>query len=136
MASLSLRHLSKTYDNGVNAIRDFTLEVDDKEFMIFAGSVGCGISTVLRMIAGVEDITDGELLVDGERMNEVPSIDRNMAMIFKNGKLYPQMNIYDNLAFGLKLKELPKGEIDARIAEVTEVLKIGHLLDKMSRKEH
>ena len=120
MASLSLRHLSKTYDNGVNAIRDFTLEVDDKEFMIFAGPVGCGISTVLRMIAGVEDITDGELLVDGERM------------IFKNGKLYPQMNIYDNLAFGLKLKELPKGEIDARIAEVTEVLKIGHLLDKMT----
>ena len=117
MASLSLRHLSKTYDNGVNAIRDFTLEVDDKEFMIFAGPVGCGISTVLRMIAGVEDITDG---------------DRNMAMIFKNGKLYPQMNIYDNLAFGLKLKELPKGEIDARIAEVTEVLKIGHLLDKMT----
>ena len=102
------------------------------EFMIFAGPVGCGISTVLRMIAGVEDITDGELLVDGERMNEVPSIDRNMAMIFKNGKLYPQMNIYDNLAFGLKLKELPKGEIDARIAEVTEVLKIGHLLDKMT----
>ena len=132
MASLSLRHLSKTYDNGVNAIRDFTLEVDDKEFKIFAGPVGCGISTVLRMIAGVEDITDGELLVDGERMNEVPSIDRNMAMIFKNGKLYPQMNIYDNLAFGLKLKELPKGEIDARIAEVTEVLKIGHLLDKMT----
>ena len=132
MASLSLRHLSKTYDNGVNAIRDFTLEIEDKEFMIFAGPVGCGISTVLRMIAGVEDITDGELLVDGERMNEVPSIDRNMAMIFKNGKLYPQMNIYDNLAFGLKLKELPKGEIDARIAEVTEILRIGHLLDKMT----
>ena len=132
MASLSLRHLSKTYDNGVNAIRDFTLEIKDKEFMIFAGPVGCGISTVLRMIAGVEDITDGELLVDGERMNEVPSIDRDMAMVFKNGKLYPQMNIYDNLAFGLKLKELPAGEIDARIAEVTETLKIGHLLDKMT----
>ena len=74
----------------------------------------------------------GSCSLDGERMNEVPSIDRNMAMIFKNGKLYPQMNIYDNLAFGLKLKELPKGEIDARIAEVTEVLKIGHLLDKMT----
>lgn len=84
------------------------------------------------MIAGVEDITDGELLVDGERMNETPSIDRDMAMIFKNGKLYPQMNIYDNLAFGLKLKELPIGEIDARIAEVTQVLNIGHLLDKMT----
>lgn len=132
MASLSLRHLSKTYDNGVNAIRDFTLDIDDKEFMTFAGPVGCGISTVLRMIAGVEDITDGELLMDGEQMNEVPSIDRNMAMIFKNGKLYPQMNIYDNLAFGLKLKELPKGEIDVRIAEVTEILRIGHLLDKMT----
>ena len=130
MASLSLRHLSKTYDNGVNAIKDVTLEVDDKEFMVLAGPVGCGISTVLRMIAGVEDITDGELLVDGERMNETPSIDRDMAMIFKNGKLYPQMNIYDNLAFGLKLKELPIGEIDARIAEVTQVLNIGHLLDK------
>ena len=115
---------------GADKLKD--IQVDDKEFMIFAGPVGCGISTVLRMIAGVEDITDGELLVDGERMNEVPSIDRNMAMIFKNGKLYPQMNIYDNLAFGLKLKELPKGEIDARIAEVTEVLKIGHLLDKMT----
>lgn len=132
MASLSLRHLSKTYDNGVNAIKDVTLEVDDKEFMVLAGQVGCGISTVLRMIAGVEDITDGELLVDGERMNETPSIDRDMAMIFKNGKLYPQMNIYDNLAFGLKLKELPIGEIDARIAEVTQVLNIGHLLDKMT----
>ena len=132
MASLSLRHLSKTYDNGVNAIKDVTLEVDDKEFMELAGPVGCGISTVLRMIAGVEDITDGELLVDGERMNETPSIDRDMAMIFKNGKLYPQMNIYDNLAFGLKLKELPIGEIDARIAEVTQVLNIGHLLDKMT----
>lgn len=132
MASLSLRHLSKTYDNGVNAIKDVTLEVDDKEFMVLVGPVGCGISTVLRMIAGVEDITDGELLVDGERMNETPSIDRDMAMIFKNGKLYPQMNIYDNLAFGLKLKELPIGEIDARIAEVTQVLNIGHLLDKMT----
>ena len=132
MASLSLRHLSKTYDNGVNAIKDVTLEVDDKEFMVLAGPAGCGISTVLRMIAGVEDITDGELLVDGERMNETPSIDRDMAMIFKNGKLYPQMNIYDNLAFGLKLKELPIGEIDARIAEVTQVLNIGHLLDKMT----
>ena len=132
MASLSLRHLSKTYDNGVNAIKDVTLEVDDKEFMVLAGPVGCAISTVLRMIAGVEDITDGELLVDGERMNETPSIDRDMAMIFKNGKLYPQMNIYDNLAFGLKLKELPIGEIDARIAEVTQVLNIGHLLDKMT----
>ena len=132
MASLSLRHLSKTYDNGVNAIKDVNLEVDDKEFMVLAGTVGCGISTVLRMIAGVEDITDGELLVDGERMNETPSIDRDMAMIFKNGKLYPQMNIYDNLAFGLKLKELPIGEIDARIAEVTQVLNIGHLLDKMT----
>ena len=132
MASLSLRHLSKTYDNGVNAIKDVTLEVDYKEFMVLAGPVGCGISTVLRMIAGVEDITDGELLVDGERMNETPSIDRDMAMIFKNGKLYPQMNIYDNLAFGLKLKELPIGEIDARIAEVTQVLNIGHLLDKMT----
>ncbi|MFQ9748834.1 MAG: ABC transporter ATP-binding protein [Anaerobutyricum soehngenii] len=132
MASLSLRHLSKTYDNGVNAIKDVTLEVDDKEFMVLTGPVGCGISTVLRMIAGVEDITDGELLVDGERMNETPSIDRDMAMIFKNGKLYPQMNIYDNLAFGLKLKELPIGEIDARIAEVTQVLNIGHLLDKMT----
>ena len=114
MASLSLRHLSKTYDNGVNAIRDFTLEVDDKEFMIFAGPVGCGISTVLRMIAGVEDITDGELLVDGERMNEVPSIDRNMAMIFKNGKLYPQMNIYDNIAFSLQVRKVPKKEIDKK----------------------
>ena len=132
MASLSLRHLSKTYDNGVNAIKDVTLEVDDKEFMVLAGTVGCGISTVLRMIAGVEDITDGELLVDGERMNETPSIDRDMAMIFKNGKLYPQMNIYDNLAFGLKLKELPVGEIGAIIAEVTQVLNIGHLLDKMT----
>ena len=135
MASLSLRHLSKTYDNGVNAIRDFTLEVDDKEFMIFAGPVGCGISTVLRMIAGVEDITDGELLVDGERMNEAKL--RKMPIV--KAKVGPQIttllcdkNIYDNLAFGLKLKELPKGEIDARIAEVTEVLKIGHLLDKMT----
>ena len=120
MASLSLRHLSKTYDNGVNAIKDVTLEVDDKEFMVLAGPVGCGISTVLRMIAGVEDITDGELLVDGERMNETPSIDRDMAMIFKNGKLYPQMNIYDNLAFGLKLKELPIGEIDAMTEDLDE----------------
>ena len=128
MASLSLRHLSKTYDNGVNAIRDFNLEVDDKEFMIFAGPVGCGISTVLRMIAGVEDITDGELLVDGERMNEVPSIDRNMAMIFKNGKLYPQMNIYDNIAFSLQVRKVPKKEIDRRVHQVAELLGLENLL--------
>ena len=132
MAEIALRNVCKQFDSTHYGVKDFTLDIHDKEFVIFVGPSGCGKSTTLRLIAGLEDITDGELLVDGERMNETPSIDRDMAMIFKNGKLYPQMNIYDNLAFGLKLKELPIGEIDARIAEVTQVLNIGHLLDKMT----
>ena len=107
MAEIALRNVCKQFDSTHYGVKDFTLDIHDKEFVIFVGPSGCGKSTTLRLIAGLEDITDGELLVDGERMNETPSIDRDMAMIFKNGKLYPQMNIYDNLAFGLKLKELP-----------------------------
>lgn len=134
MASLSLRHLGKTYDNGFRAIRDFNLDINDKEFMVLAGPVGCGVSTVLRMIAGLEEITDGELYIDGQMMNSVSSMDRDVAMIFKNGKLYPQMNVYDNLAFGLKLKGLPEEEISARIGETAELLGIGGLTERMTEE--
>lgn len=134
MASLSLRHLGKTYDNGFRAVRDFNLDIEDKEFMILAGPVGCGISTVLRMIAGLEEITEGELLLDGDVINHVPSMDRDMAMIFKNGKLYPQMSIYDNLAFGLKLKGLAEEEIEKRIAQTADLLEIKDLLGRMTEE--
>lgn len=103
MAQLSLQHIQKIYDNQVHVVKDFNLEIADKEFIVFVGPSGCGKSTTLRMIAGLEEISGGDLLIDGKRMNDVPAKARNIAMVFQNYALYPHMTVYDNMAFGLKM---------------------------------
>ena len=108
MASLSLKNIFKVYPNGVEAVKDFNLEIEDKEFIIFVGPSGCGKSTTLRMIAGLEEITAGELYIGDRLVNDVEPKDRDIAMVFQNYALYPHMTVYDNMAFGLKLRKVPK----------------------------
>ena len=122
MASLNLKHIYKVYQSGVQAVTDFTLDIEDKEFIVFVGPSGCGKSTTLRMIAGLEEISDGELYIDGRLVNEVQPKDRDIAMVFQNYALYPHMTVYDNMAFGLKLRKVPKAEIDARVKEAARIL--------------
>ena len=130
MSSLSLKHIYKIYPNGFNAVKDFNLEIEDKEFIIFVGPSGCGKSTTLRMIAGLEEISKGELYIDGKLMNDVEPKDRDIAMVFQSYALYPHMSIYDNMAFGLKLRKVPKDEIDKKVREAARILDIEHLLDR------
>ena len=111
MSSISLKNITKIYPNGVQAVKDFNLDIEDKEFIIFVGPSGCGKSTTLRMIAGLEEISGGELLIDGKLMNDVEPKDRDIAMVFQNYALYPHMTVFDNMAFGLKLRKVPKDEI-------------------------
>ena len=122
MASLSLEHICKTYPNGFKAVKDFNLEIEDKEFIIFVGPSGCGKSTTLRMIAGLEDITSGTLKIDGKVMNDVEPKDRDIAMVFQNYALYPHMTVYDNMAFGLRLRKVPKDQIDKMVKEAARIL--------------
>ena len=131
MAELVLNHIFKLYDNKTTAVSDFNLHIQDKEFIVFVGPSGCGKSTTLRMIAGLEDISDGSFYIDGKLMNDVAPKDRDIAMVFQNYALYPHMSVYDNMAFGLKLRKLPKGEINRR---VTEAAKILGLEDYLKRK--
>jgi multiple sugar transport system ATP-binding protein len=130
MASVQLKNIKKTYGNGITAVNDFNLDVADEEFVIFVGPSGCGKSTTLRMIAGLEEITDGELYIDGKLMNDVAPKDRDIAMVFQNYALYPHMTVYDNMAFGLKLRKVPKAEIDQKVKEAARILEIEHLLDR------
>ncbi|MGI5947588.1 MAG: ABC transporter ATP-binding protein [Lachnospiraceae bacterium] len=130
MASLSLKNVTKKYPNGFVAVHDFNLEIADKEFIIFVGPSGCGKSTTLRMIAGLEDISSGELYIDGKLMNDVEPKDRDIAMVFQNYALYPHMSVYDNMAFGLKLRKTPKDEIDKLVHEAARILDLEHLLDR------
>ena len=130
MASLSLKNIHKAYDNGFVAVRDFNLEIEDKEFIIFVGPSGCGKSTTLRMIAGLEDITSGELWIGDRLVNDVEPKDRDIAMVFQNYALYPHMSVYDNIAFSLKIKKVPKEEIDRLVHEAAQILDIEHLLDR------
>ena len=130
MASLSLRNIYKVYPNGFNAVKDFNLEIEDKEFIIFVGPSGCGKSTTLRMIAGLEEISKGELYIDDKLVNDVEPKDRDIAMVFQSYALYPHMSIYDNMAFGPKLRKMPKDEIDRRVREAARILDIEHLLDR------
>ena len=130
MASLSLQHINKTYPNGFQAVKDFNLEIEDKEFIIFVGPSGCGKSTTLRMIAGLEDISGGVLEIDGKKMNDVEPKDRDIAMVFQNYALYPHMTVYDNMAFGLKLRKVPKDEIDKKVREAARILDLEKLLDR------
>ena len=130
MASLSLRHIYKKYPGGVTAVSDFNLEVKDKEFIVFVGPSGCGKSTTLRMIAGLEEITEGELFIGDTLANDVAPKDRQIAMVFQNYALYPHMSVYENMAFGLKLSKTPKEEIKRRVEEAARILDITHLLDR------
>jgi multiple sugar transport system ATP-binding protein len=130
MASLSLKNICKVYSNGFEAVKDFNLEVEDKEFIIFVGPSGCGKSTTLRMIAGLEDISSGELIIDGKVVNDVEPKDRDIAMVFQNYALYPHMTVFDNMAFGLKLRKVPKEEIKAKVEEAARILDLEKLLDR------
>jgi multiple sugar transport system ATP-binding protein len=122
MAELKLDHIYKVYDNKVTAVEDFNLHIDDKEFIVFVGPSGCGKSTTLRMIAGLEDISKGDFFIDGKRVNDVAPKDRDIAMVFQNYALYPHMTVYDNMAFGLKLRKFPKDEIERRVKEAAKIL--------------
>jgi multiple sugar transport system ATP-binding protein len=132
MAQLSLRKLIKRYDE-VEAVSGIDLEIADKEFVVLVGPSGCGKSTTLRMIAGLEDITGGDIAVDGDIVNDVPPKDRDMAMVFQNYALYPHMTVYENMSFGLRLKRFPKDEIDRRVQEAARFLDIKELLQRKPR---
>ena len=136
MAGLNLKGIYKRYDgnNGpVTAVADFNLDIEDKEFIVLVGPSGCGKSTTLRMIAGLEDISEGELYIGDKMMNEVPPKNRDIAMVFQNYALYPHMTVFDNMAFGLKLRKMPKDEITKRVTEAARILDIEHLLDRKPR---
>ena len=130
MASLSLKHIYKKYPGGVTAVSDFCLDIKDKEFLILVGPSGCGKSTTLRMIAGLEEITEGELFIGEKLVNDVAPKDRDIAMVFQNYALYPHMSVFDNMAFGLKLRKTPKEEIKRRVEEAARILDITHLLER------
>ena len=133
MAQVTLRKVVKRYDE-VEAVSAIDLDIADKEFVVLVGPSGCGKSTTLRMIAGLEDITDGEIAVDGEVVNDVPPKDRDMAMVFQNYALYPHMTVYQNMSFGLRLKHYPKDEIEKRVQEAARILDIKELLDRKPRQ--
>ncbi|MCR5649582.1 MAG: sn-glycerol-3-phosphate ABC transporter ATP-binding protein UgpC [Lachnospiraceae bacterium] len=130
MAGLSLKNVCKVYPNGFEAVKDFNLEIQDKEFIIFVGPSGCGKSTTLRMIAGLEEISSGELKIADKVMNDVEPKDRDIAMVFQNYALYPHMSVYDNMAFGLKLRKVPKDEIDKMVKEAAKILDLTALLER------
>ena len=128
MAGITLKDVCKVYPGDVAAVRDFSLEIEDKEFVVLVGPSGCGKSTVLRMIAGLEEVTDGELFIGGRRINDVPTKKRDIAMVFQNYALYPHMTVYKNMAFSLKLRKTPKAEIQTRVLDAARILNIVHLL--------
>lgn len=130
MAKIELKHINKTYENGFEAVKDFNLEIDDKEFIIFVGPSGCGKTTTLRMIAGLEEITGGELFIDGKKMNKVSASDRDIAMVFQNYALYPHMSVYKNIAYSLHIHHEKKDVIDKKVMEVAEILGLKEVLDR------
>jgi len=130
MAEVILKDITKVYDGGVKAVDKANIHIKDQEFVVLVGPSGCGKSTTLRMVAGLEDISDGELLIDGKRMNEEAPKDRDIAMVFQNYALYPHMSVYDNMAFGLKIRKYPKADIDSRVKEAAQILDIEELLER------
>ena len=131
MVELNLNHIYKKYPNASHyAVEDFDLDIKDKEFIVFVGPSGCGKSTTLRMVAGLEDITEGELKIDGEVVNDKAPKDRDIAMVFQNYALYPHMTVYDNMAFGLKLRKYKKDEIDKRVREAAQILGLTEFLER------
>ena len=130
MSSVTLKNIYKRYAGDVVAVSDFCLDIEDKEFIILVGPSGCGKSTTLRMIAGLEEISDGEIYIDKRKVNEVPPKERDIAMVFQNYALYPHMTVFENMSFGLKIRKMPKDEIRRRVNEAAKILEIEHLLDR------
>lgn len=130
MAHIELKHISKKYENGYEAVKDFDLEISDGEFVIFVGPSGCGKSTTLRMIAGLEEISNGELVIDGKQMNSVPSSERDIAMVFQNYALYPHMSVRKNIAYSLKIHHEKKEVIEQKVQNAAKILDLEHLLDR------
>jgi len=130
MATVELKNVKKVYEGGVLAVDNCSITISDKEFVVLVGPSGCGKSTTLRMIAGLEEITAGELYIDGKMMNDVAPKDRDIAMVFQNYALYPHMTVYENMAFGLKIRKFPKKEINERVHEAAQILDIEELLDR------
>jgi multiple sugar transport system ATP-binding protein len=134
MAKVTLKNVAKTYPPNIQAVKTLNLSIRDKEFVVLVGPSGCGKSTTLRMVAGLEDTTDGEIFIADRCVNNVPAKDRNIAMVFQNYALYPHMSVYENMAFALKLRHYPKAEIDKRIKETAEILGIGELLKRRPKE--
>lgn len=134
MAGIQLKKLRKVYPNGFNAVKDIDLEIEDKEFMVFVGPSGCGKTTTLRMIAGLEEITAGEILIDDEVVNNVSPKNRDIAMVFQNYALYPHMSVYDNMVFALKLRKMKKPERHKKVVEAAKMLDIHELLDRKPKQ--
>src|ERR1051325_4023743 len=130
MAEVLLENINKIYPGGVKAVHDVSLKIEDQEFVVLVGPSGCGKTTTLRMIAGLEEISSGNIFIDGKRINDVPPKDRDIAMVFQNYALYPHMSVYKNMAFGLKLRKYPKPEIEKRVREAAEILGIEQLLER------
>lgn len=133
MADLTFQHLRKVYPNGFVSVKDVSLHIEDKEFVVFHGPSGCGKSTILRMIGGLEDITSGEIYLGGELLNDILPRDRRLAMAFQNYQLYPHLNVYENIALGLKIRNMPRSVIDSRVKTAAEFLGIYKVLDKRIR---
>ena len=130
MAGLVFKNLYKIYENGFEAVKDFNLEIKDREFIVFVGPSGCGKSTTLRMVAGLEEISEGELYIGDQLVNDKAPKDRDIAMVFQNYALYPHMTVFENMAFGLKLRKVPKDEIESKVKNAAKILDIEHLLDR------
>ena len=130
MSTVTLKNVKKIYDNAVTAVHDFNLDIADKEFIVLVGPSGCGKSTTLRMVAGLEDISEGDLIIGGKRMNDVEPKDRDIAMVFQSYALYPHMTVYENMAFALKLRKVPADEIDKKVREAAAILDITQYLDR------
>ena len=134
MASVTYDHVTKRYQADSTAVADLSLQVHDREFMVLVGPSGCGKSTALRMLAGLEDITEGEIRIGERVVNEVPARERDIAMVFQSYALYPHMSVYDNMAFGLKMRGTPKGEIDGKVRQAAKTLGLDHLLQRKPRQ--
>jgi multiple sugar transport system ATP-binding protein len=134
MANVTIRNLNKRYENGFHAVKDVNLEIRDKEFMVLVGPSGCGKTTTLRMVAGLEEISAGEILIGTEVVNDLPPMDRNIAMVFQNYALYPHKSVYQNMAFGLQMRKYPKAEVDKRVREAAEILGIEPLLERKPKQ--
>ena len=134
MARIALQHLEKTYPNGMHAVRDVNLEIADGEFVVLVGPSGCGKSTTLRMVAGLEEVSSGQIFIGDRLVNDIAPGDRDIAMVFQNYTLYPHMSVYQNMAFGLKMRRMPQAEIERRVSEAADILSIGQLLDRRPRE--